>query len=95
MKMNTRDKELNKLAMEKRLTKKRTKAEQDRALAEWQMFYLNNLDIFVEDYLEIPLHYFQRTLLLDTWQYDIMDIIASRGISKIKIKYKKSEVYHA
>lgn len=79
---NIQDNEIKQLALEKRFTKKKTKAEQDKQIAEWQMFYLNNLDIFTEDYLGIPLHYFQRTLLLDTWKYDIMDIIASRGISK-------------
>lgn len=79
---NVSDNEIKQLAMEKRLNKRKTKAEQDKQIAEWQMFYLNNLDIFTEDYLGIPLHYFQRTLLLDTWKYDIMDIIASRGISK-------------
>lgn len=58
------------------------KAEQDYKYAEWQIFYLNNLDIFVEEYLQIPLHYFQKQLLLDCWKNDIEDIIASRGLSK-------------
>ena len=34
------------------------KIEQDKKYAEWQLFYLNNLDIFTEEYLQIPLHYF-------------------------------------
>ena len=58
------------------------KVEQDRKYAEYQIFYLNNLDIFVEEYLQIPLHYFQKQLLLDCWKNDIEDIIASRGLSK-------------
>ena len=58
------------------------KAEQDYKYAEWQIFYLNNLDIFVEEYLQIPLHYFQKQVLLDCWKNDIEDIIASRGLSK-------------
>ena len=58
------------------------KQEQDCKYAEWQLFYLNNLDIFVEDYLQIPLHYFQKQILLDCWKNDIEDIIASRGLSK-------------
>ena len=61
------------------------KTEQDRRYAEYQIFYLNNLDIFVEEYLQIPLHYFQKQLLLDCWKNDIEDIIASRGLSKINI----------
>ena len=58
------------------------KIEQDCNYADWQIFFLNNLDIFVEEYLEIPLHYFQKQLLLDCWKNDIEDIIASRGLSK-------------
>lgn len=58
------------------------KIKQDCNYADWQIFFLNNLDIFVEEYLEIPLHYFQKQLLLDCWKNDIEDIIASRGLSK-------------
>ena len=58
------------------------KIEQDCNYVDWQIFFLNNLDIFVEEYLEIPLHYFQKQLLLDCWKNDIEDIIASRGLSK-------------
>ena len=39
------------------------KVEEDKKYAEWQLFYLNNLDIFVEEYLQIPLHYFQKQIL--------------------------------
>ena len=38
------------------------KIELDKKYADWQIFYLNNLDIFVEEYLQIPLHYFQKQL---------------------------------
>ena len=31
------------------------KKEDDKRTAEWQMFYLNNMDVFTEKYLEIPL----------------------------------------
>ena len=58
------------------------KINQDKKYAEWQLFYLNNLDIFTEEYLQIPLHYFQKQVLLDCWKNDIEDIIASRGLSK-------------
>lgn len=54
----------------------------DRSVASWQLFYLNNLDIFTEEYLEIPLRYFQKNILLDCWKNDIEVIIASRGLSK-------------
>lgn len=37
---------------------KLSKRDYDRKIAEWQMFYLNNLDIYTEDYLQIPLHFF-------------------------------------
>ena len=59
------------------------KKEKDVKYANWQIFFLNNLDIFTEEYLEIPLKYFQKQILLDCWKNDIEDIIASRGLSKI------------
>ena len=58
------------------------KKELDKKYASWQLFYLNNLDIFTEEYLQIPLHYFQKQILLDCWRNDIEYIIASRGLSK-------------
>ena len=54
----------------------------DKNIAEWQIFYLNNLDIFNEEYLGIKLHYFQKQILLDCWKNDLEDIVASRGLSK-------------
>lgn len=63
-------------------SKKLSKKDYDRKIANWQLFYLNNLDIFTEEYLKIPLHYFQRQVLLDCWEYDIYMFIASRGLSK-------------
>lgn len=77
-------KQLEQLTLKKKREDKkiRTKQDMDRSYAEWQMFYLNNLNIFTEDYLEIPLHYFQHQLLLDCWENDIEYIIASRGLSK-------------
>ena len=64
------------------LDKKLSKKDYDRRIANWQLFYLNNLDIFTEEYLKIPLHYFQRQVLLDCWEYDIYMFIASRGLSR-------------
>lgn len=59
-----------------------SKKESDIRCAEYQMFYLNNLDIFVEEFLEIKLYHFQRQMLLDIWINDVYFADASRGISK-------------
>ena len=81
---NGLDKELSRMALlQKTQEKKRfNKVEYDKRLADWQLFYLNNLDIFTEEFLEIPLKQFQRELLLNCRQYDVMDVVASRGLSK-------------
>lgn len=78
------DKELSRMALLKKTQEKKrfNKVEYDRKIADWQIFYLDNLDIFVEEYLEIPLKYFQKQILLDCWKNDIEYIIASRGLSK-------------
>lgn len=78
------EQELSKLALEskKHKNKVRDKKSEDRNIAEWQIFYLNNLDIFTEDFLEIPLHYFQKQILLQAWEADVDDVVASRGLSK-------------
>ena len=82
---NIDDKVKDILAKEKLIEKKiYNKAMDDKNTVEWQMFYLNNLDVFTEDYLEIPLKHFQRQILLGCWKNDIEVIIASRGLSKIK-----------
>lgn len=73
----------NLLNREKQIQKKiYNKKEDDKRTVEWQMFYLNNMDVFTEKYLEIPLKQFQRQILLDCWTNDIEVIIASRGLSK-------------
>lgn len=78
------EKQLISLAKEKKIkeNKKLSKKDYDKRIANWQLFYLNNLDIFTEEYLKIPLHYFQRQVLLDCREYDIYMFIASRGLSK-------------
>lgn len=78
------EKQLISLAKEKKIkeNKKLSKKDYDKRIANWQLFYLNNLDIFTEEHLKIPLHYFQRQVLLDCWEYDIYAFIASRGLSK-------------
>ena len=70
---------LNERKIEKKLYDKKS---DDLNTVEWQMFYLNNLDIFTEEYLDIPLKQFQRQILLGCWANDIETIIASRGLSK-------------
>lgn len=82
--INEKDEELKEIIAKsiKNKKKKLTQEEYEKQIVEWQLFYLNNLDIFTEDYLEIPLRHFQRTLLNDCWENDIEDIIASRGLSK-------------
>ena len=81
---NTEDKNIkNMLTREKKIEKKTySKQKDDLNVAEWQMFYLNNLDIFTEDFLEISLKQFQRQMLLNCYDNDIEVIIASRGSSK-------------
>lgn len=58
------------------------KKDKDINYANWQLFYLNNLDIFTEEYLGVKLRYFQKQILLEVWKNDIEMIIASRGLSK-------------
>ena len=77
-------KELQKLLIRERNIDKSVydKSKDDKSTVEWQMFYLNNLDVFNERYLEIPLKHFQRQILHGCWKNDIEVIIASRGLSK-------------
>lgn len=58
------------------------KTETDKRIANWQMFYLNNLDLFNKDYLKINLHQFQKQIMVDVKYNDYMIISASRGLSK-------------
>lgn len=44
--------------------------------------YRRNLDIFTEDFLEIPLKFFQKQLLLGLEENEVEDVMASRGLSK-------------
>ena len=82
--INELNPELSRMALlQKTQEKKRfNKVEYDKRLADWQLFYLNNLDIFTEEFLGIPLKQFQRELLLNCRKYEVMDVIASRGLSK-------------
>ena len=52
------------------------KTETDKRIANWQMFYLNNLDLFNKDYLKINLHQFQKQIMVDV-KYNYYIIISS------------------
>lgn len=76
------DKDLLKVVKEENKNKGLNKHDMDIRLAKWRIFYLNNLDLFVEDVLGIKLRFFQKQLLLDMREAETDDIIASRGLSK-------------
>jgi hypothetical protein len=59
-----------------------TKEEKDRNIMDWQIFYLNNLDIFNTEYLHLKSKYFQKQVINICWENDISFINASRGLSK-------------
>lgn len=82
--MNNQDKdiEIAKLSKEESKNKPIDKKEYDRKIAEWQMFFLNNLNVFVKHILGIPLHFFQEQLLLEMWDSEVFAFIGSRGIGK-------------
>ena len=68
-----------------KLSKKLTRQEVEENIIEWTTFYQlyrRNLDIFTEDFLEIPLKFFQKQLLLGLAENEIEDVMASRGLSK-------------
>lgn len=82
--MTDKEKELAKLInkINQICPKKLTAKEKEENIIEWTTFYRRNLDVFTEDYLEIPLHFFQKQLL-QSWNDNEVNVdIASRGISK-------------
>ena len=76
------DIEIAKLSKEENKNKPIDKKEYDRKIAEWQMFFLSNLNIFVKEVLGIPLHFFQEQILVEMWDSEVFAFIGSRGISK-------------
>lgn len=82
--MNNQDKdiEIAKLSKEESKNKPIDKKEYDRKIAEWQMFFLSNLNIFVKEILGINLHFFQEQILVEMWDSEVFAFIGSRGISK-------------
>ena len=73
-------KQLNQLYQEKYHLM--SEEEKESNIIEWNHFWKNNLDIFCEDFLEIPLHPFQRNLLIEIQESDIATLVCSRGSSK-------------
>ena len=82
--MNNQDKdiEIAKLSKEESKNKPIDKRDYDRKIAEWQMFFLNNLNIFVREVMGVNLHFFQDQLLLEMWDSEVFAFIGSRGIGK-------------
>lgn len=82
--MSNQDKdiEIAKLSKEESKNKPIDKRDYDRKIAEWQMFFLNNLNIFVREIMGVNLHFFQEQLLLEMWDSEVFAFIGSRGIGK-------------
>lgn len=59
-----------------------TKEQIEENIIEWNTFFKRNIDIFVEDFLEIPLHQFQKNMLIEIQDSDIATLVCSRGSSK-------------
>ncbi len=59
-----------------------TKEDIEENVIEWTTFFRRNMDIFIEDYLEIPLYLFQDHMVITMQDNDITDDMASRGSSK-------------
>lgn len=59
-----------------------SKEEIEENVIEWTTFFRRNLDIFNNDFLEIPTHLFQNNMILTMQDNDITDDICSRGASK-------------
>ena len=51
-------------------------------IIEYVTFFRRNIDIFCEDFLEIPLHQFQKNMLIEIQDSDIATLVCSRGSSK-------------
>lgn len=78
-----KDINISKLAQEeKKSNKVSDKKEMDRRIATWQIFLLNNLNIFAKDILGIKLKFFQEQLLLEMFDSETFMFIGSRGIGK-------------
>ena len=59
-----------------------TKEQKKYNFKSWVTFFRQNLDIFVEDFLEIPVHMFQKNMFAMLQDNDITTFVCSRGSSK-------------
>lgn len=85
--IDKQDSLLTKLIKERKIkNKKKEKAqsweEQREHIIAWTSYYRRNLDIFIEEYLEIKLKFFQRVMVYLFCNYDILFFIMSRGSGK-------------
>lgn len=88
-----KDINISKLAQEeKKSNKVSDKKEMDRRIATWQIFLLNNLNIFAKDILGIKLKFFQEQLLLEMFDSETFMFIGSRGIGKILPRLDKLQI---
>lgn len=59
-----------------------TKQQKEENIAEWTLFYRNNLDLFNRDILGLKLKEYQDAMIMEMAEGEHTDIIASRGSSK-------------
>lgn len=59
-----------------------SKQQKEENLAEWILFYRNNLDLFNRDILGLKLKEYQDAMIMEMSEGEHTDIIASRGSSK-------------
>lgn len=78
----TLNNEILKEVLEEKKGQHLSKSEIEENIIEWTTFFRRNMDIFVEDYLEIPIHLFQKHMILTMQDNDVTDDMASRGSSK-------------
>lgn len=79
-----------------------TKEQKDENVAEWVLFYRENLDLFNRDILGLKLKEFQNDMIREMSEGEKTDVIASRGLSKtytlgvfavdMALLYPKSEI---
>ena len=61
---------------------RQNKQQVEENIIEWTTFFRRNINIFITDFLEIPLYLFQENMILTMQDNDITDDMASRGSSK-------------
>lgn len=68
--------------IQKRETTYLTPEQIEENIIEYTTFFRRNIDIFCEDFLEIPLHQFQKNMLIEIQDSEIATLVCSRGSSK-------------